>query len=159
MNPDIQAWIDEQKPELVKAAEEFVEESKICHPMPPPPSHGKKGASSTPTGRPGKPKARVSSSQLRNLLSVAQSERSLAVFRNFLRYQVGRKSKAWQDSEAGDLLEQTVEREVASRGKPGEEKVGVPAQSLAGELLPLLIGYVIREYTYRCRQLGTSTDA
>jgi hypothetical protein len=142
MSPEVQAWIEAQKPELVAAAERYVESSQL--------------SLQAPNRR--DRRARVSMSQLRNLLNIAQTERSLAVFKNFLRYQVGRKSRGWEDQAAGELLEQLLLAEVAARSQGGGEAHGVEPRHLEAALLPLLIGYIIREYTYRCAQHGTSTD-
>ena len=76
MSPELQAWIEEQKPDLVEAAKRYVNKSSICFKQ---------------TGQDNEPQ--VSSSQLRNLLNVAQSERSLKVLVNFLRYQISRGQK------------------------------------------------------------------
>lgn len=145
MGPELQAWIEEQKPELVAAAEAYVARSEIHLPMPQRDDH---------RGRPDK-SARVSASQLRNLLNVALTEKSLPVLKNFLRYQVGRQ---WKDAKAGELLEEVLLREIVERGRKGAETHrGVPRQVEAA-LLPLLLGFVIREYTYQCKMKGTRTD-
>ena len=149
MSPEVQAWIEEQKPALVQAAEEYVEKSQIYLPAPP---RGKR-----PTGKKAK-QARVSSSQLRNLLNIAQTERSLAVFRNFLRYQVGKRSSAWRDPVAADLLEQVVDSEISNRAASGVKAPDLTTRELEASLLLLLVGYIIREYTYQCRKHGTSSD-
>lgn len=145
MSPEIQAWIDAQKPQLVEAAERYVERSEIFRPTP---RKRQKG------GR-GKKDPRVSSSQLRNLLNVALTERSLPVLKNFLRYQVGRQ---WEDPKAGELMEQLLLDEVAKRSRGAGEGHGVEPRELEAALLPLLLGYVIREYTYRCKLEGTRSD-
>lgn len=142
MSPELQAWIEEQKPELVEAAERYVAESEIYLPTP---QDQKKG------GRRSKD-PRVTGSQLRNLLNVALTERSLAVLKNFLRYQVGRQ---WKDGKAGDLLEQLLLREIANRSQARGKAEGVSPREIEAALLPLLLGYIIREYTYRCKLAGT----
>ncbi len=139
MSPEQQSWIEAQKPELVAAAERYVAESEIYLPMPQRRDR----------------KARVTMSQLRNLLNVALSERSLPVLKNFLRYQIGRQ---WDDSRAGALLEEYLLREVGERSRAGQEARGGEVRELEAALLPLLLGFVIREYTYHCKLKGTRSD-
>ncbi|MFP3939775.1 MAG: hypothetical protein ACOC7L_00650 [Acidobacteriota bacterium] len=151
MTPQLRAWIEAQKPSLVQAAEEYLNEAKIYLPK----GGGGKGGKGGRGG--GKRKdPRVSGSQLRNLLNVAQTERSVAVFRNFLRYQVGRGSRGWPDPASGEALESYVDRAIGKRSRSAAGQHGVDARELEAELLPLLLGYVIREFTYRCAQNGTS---
>jgi hypothetical protein len=145
MSPELQTWIEEQKPELVEAAERYVERSKIFLPPEADPRRG---------GRPDK-NARVSGSQLRNLLNVALTERSLAVLRNFLRYQVGRQ---WKDGKAGAALEELLAREIAERTASRMDAATGERREVEAALLPLLLGFVIREYTYQCRRHGTRSD-
>lgn len=144
MSRQTQAWIEAQKPELVEAAERYVQESEIFRPTPREQQRGRK-----------KKDPRVTPSQLQNLLNVALTERSLAVLRNFIRYQVGRH---WEDAAAGELLEKLLLDEVAQRSQRDSESLGVKPRELEAALLPLLLGYVIREHTYRCKLEGTRSD-
>lgn len=143
MNAETLTWIEDQKPDLVRSAESYVEEHKISEPG--------------EDRRHGFPKARVSGSQLRNLLSAAQSEGSLAVLINFLRYQIGRGRQGWEDQVSGRGLETMLHKQVGQRiADAGDVTAGDPRQ-LESRLASLLLGYVIREYTYRCQLAGTSS--
>lgn len=157
MTPDAMAWIDDQRSDLVAAAERFVLSSDIA--LPPKEndsrSHQARHRSSPHHGT-RRPKARVSRSQLRNLLNVSISERSLPVLKNFLRYQIGRQS--WKDQPSGDALLMLLDKEVAERATKGADGSDVSARVLQDHLAPLLIGYIVREYTYQCKEHGTSTD-
>lgn len=147
MKPETLGWIEEQEPELVRAAEEYVKELEI---------HKADPASRGPRNRP-----RVSGSQLRNLLNAAQGRSSLAVLVNFLRYQIGRGRKGWEDERSGNALVKLLEDEVSTRvGKRVEkdsEVAGKDRYRLESRLAALLLGFVLREYTYRCREAGTAS--
>ncbi len=139
MNAETLAWIEGRKPELVHAAEEYVQKNEIFKAA----GHGRK--------------ARVSASQLRNLLNATQAESSLAVLINFLRYQVGRGRQGWQDTASGLALEALLKEKVGALGEAGEQKLEeADRHALEARLAALLLGYVIREYTFRCQQEGTS---
>jgi hypothetical protein len=116
MSPELQTWIEDQKPELVTAAETYVDQSGIYAKSP---------------GRDGEPQ--VSGAQLRNLLNVAQGERSLKVLINFLRYQIGRGRRGWEHRRSGEMLEVFLTSRVAA---------------LCSE--EVAVRYVIREYRYVC---------
>lgn len=130
MNAQARAWVEAQKPELAVAAEGYVRD--YWEPS------GSRGALQ-----------RVKPSQLRNLLSAAQAERSLAVLLNFLRYQIGRGNRGWNDSKSGDGLADLLRRQVEERLEKGQAPAGADRYELEGDLSALLLGYVVREHTYR----------
>lgn len=140
MKPEALSWIEQQKPDLVAAAEVYLEEHQIYKP-------GKR-----------KDKPRISGSQLRNLLNAAQAESSLAVLINFLRYQVGRGNKGWPDRRSGSALEALLKDKVGGLAGNGAKAHEADRYGLEARLAALLLGYVIREYTFRCRQEGTSSS-
>lgn len=144
MNADTLAWIEDQKPDLVRSAESYVEEFKISDPR-----EGSRGH--------GFPKALISGSQLRNLLNASQSEGSLAVLVNFLRYQIGRGRQGWEDQRSGRGLETLLHEQVGKRIADAGDKAGNEPHQVESRLASLLLGFVIREYTYRCQLAGTST--
>lgn len=144
MNAETLTWIEDQKPDLVRSAEEYVKGFKLSEPR------------DVSRGR-GFPKARVSGSQLRNLLSAAQSEGSLAVLINFLRYQIGRGRQGWEDQDSGRGLETLLEEQVGKRIADAGDKAGKKPRQAEARLAALLLGYIIRDYTYRCQLAGTST--
>ncbi len=144
MNAETLTWIEDQKPNLVRSAESYIKEYKISEPR------------EVSRGR-GFPKARVSGSQLRNLLSASQSEGSLAVLVNFLRYQIGRGRQGWDDQDSGRGLESLLHEQIGKRITDAGDKAGSEPHQVESRLASLLLGYVIREYTYRCQLAGTST--
>jgi hypothetical protein len=134
MSPEVQAWIEGQKPDLVAAAEEYVDQSGI---------YVKKAGSD------GEPM--VSSAQLRNLLNVAQSERSLKVLVNFLRYQIGRGGRGWKHKSSGQGLETYLTGRVAGLCTDEDaDRLHTARRELEALLAALFLGYVIREFTYVC---------
>ncbi len=134
MGLELQAWIEERKPELVAAAEGYVDQSGIYFKQ---------------TGRDGEPQ--VSGSQLRNLLGVVRSERSLKVLVNFLRYQIGRGRRGWEHRESGKHLEEVLTGRIASLCSDQEAaRLDTSRRELEAALVSLFLGYVIREYTYVC---------
>lgn len=143
MKPETLGWIEEQEPELVRAAEKYVAEFDIHK--------------ADPQSRGPRNKARVSASQLRNLLNAAQGRSSLAVLVNFLRYQIGRGRQGWEDERSGNALVKLLEDEVGRRVETGSEVGGKDRCRLESRLAALLLGFVIREYTYRCREARTSS--
>jgi hypothetical protein len=140
MNPETLKWIEERKPDLVKAAESYLDspDGRIYLPQ---------------EREPKRP--RVAGSQLRNLLSAAQSGSSLSVLINLLRYQIGRDSRGWGRGEqiSGDALIQVLSREVS--GRSGEVDAA-ERHAVESRLAALLLGYLIREFTYRCKINGTT---
>jgi len=143
MKPETLGWIEEQEPELVRAAEKYVADFDIHKP--------------DPESRGARNKARVSASQLRNLLNAAQGRSSLAVLVNFLRYQIGRGRQGWDDERSGKALVKLLEDEVGKRVETGSKVSGKDRYRLESRLAALLLGFVIREYTYRCREARTSS--
>lgn len=143
MKPETLGWIEDQEPELVRAAERYVAEFKIHEP----------GEES----RGPRNKARVSGSQLRNLMNAAQSRASLAVLVNFLRYQIGRGRQGWEDEPSGMALGKLLEDEVGKRIETSAGVSGRDRYRLESRLAALLLGFVMREYTYRCREARTSS--
>ncbi len=134
MSPELQTWLEDRKPELVAAAEEYVDRSGIYLKRP---------------GTAGEPN--VSSSQLRNLLNVAQSDRSLKVLVNFLRYQIGRRGRGWEHTASGKELESFLTGRIATLcSEEGAAHIGVSRRELEAALASLFLGYVIREYKYVC---------
>lgn len=161
MNSQTLNWIEHQKAELVEAAEGFVTAAGIADPRPE--TKDKKPAPPRPGGKDNKPKAKISGSQLRNLLSVAQSERSLAVLLNFLHYQMGR-AKGWPDLPSGEALYGLLREAVKKRIDEAVEEKAFGADFrrpdrflLESRLSALLLGYIIREYTYQCKIAGTDS--
>jgi hypothetical protein len=162
MKAETLSWIEEQEPELVRAAEKFVAEFDIHKPDPESREsrHGRAADGTrdggTRAGGDERNKPRVSASQLRNLLKAAQGRSSLAVLVNFLRYQIGRKRNAWEDKRSGDalvdLLHSEIGKRVESFGCHGRDRYHLESR-LAG----LFLGFVLREYTYRCREARTSS--
>lgn len=142
MTPEILAWIERQKPALVGLAEGFLIQHRIYAPAP---SEAHKQ----------RPPARVSGSQLRTLLNAAQSGSPVAVLVNLLHYQVGRGARGWDDKASGDalavLLRDSVSALVKASGANGDGVFEVEARVSA-----LLLGFVIREYTYCCKREGTN---
>ncbi len=134
MSPELLKWIEEQKPALVGAAEGYLKTHAIFLPT-----------------KPKKPK--IAGSQIRNLLSAAQSGSPLAVIVNLLRYQVGRGPRGWDDRTSGEALETLLREQVEKRSvtRPADERHAAEAR-----LASLLFGYLVREFTYRCRIAGTT---
>ncbi len=91
-----------------------------------------------------------------SLLSAAQARNSLAVLVNFLRYQIGRGRQGWADKKSGLGLGELLEKEVGER-VAGTEASGKERYRLEARVAALLFGYLIREYTFRCHQAGTSS--
>jgi hypothetical protein len=145
MTPEVLSWIDEQKPALVGAAERYIQDNPIYAPDP-----GRREAR--------RPPARVSGSQLRNLVNAAQTGSPLAVMVNLLRYQIGRGGRGWKDKDSGQALERVLVSEVKTRAEsaPGSDE-GV-RYAVESRLAALLLGYIVREFTYRCELAGTSHD-
>jgi hypothetical protein len=119
-------WIEERKPLLVGKAEEYIA-----------------------TTRPHE--NNVTASQFRNLLAAAQAGQSVPLLVNLLRYQMGRRSNAWQHRESGEalseLLRSAVESALAERFR---EHIGtLPMHSAQARASALLLGYIVREFTYR----------
>lgn len=147
MTPDVLAWIDRQKPALVGVAEGFLSQHHIFER--PEPKDNKLRDNKAKDNKP-----RVSGSQLRLLLNAAQSGSPVAVLVNLLHYQVGRGSRGWGDQQSGEALAKTLRESVSDLaqtcGASGDDLFEVEARVAA-----LLLGFLIREYTYGCKQAGT----
>lgn len=144
MTPEMLSWIEKQKPELVGWAEKYVQGTKLFEP---------KG------GRGKQPK--VSGSQLRNLLNAAQGGSPLAVIINLLRYQIGRGGRGWPEKPSGQTLESLFTGKLRPLIKSGVESLETPDREAAlyeleSQVTAQLLGFIIREYTYRCALEGTS---
>jgi hypothetical protein len=138
MSPETLAWIEKQKPDLVRSAEDYVKQTKLFK---------RKGRGDHP---------RVSGSQLRNLLSAAQSGSPLAVLINFLHYQIGRKNQGWADQRSGEELGKLLDKDIRRLSREGAKQKGAEdVYELESHLAAQLLGFVIREYTYRCSVEGT----
>jgi hypothetical protein len=155
MNPKTLTWIEKQKPMLVGWAETYVEDSELYFPK-------NSGSANSPknSGSPSSPKksgkgmARVSGSQLRNLLSAAQSGSPLAVLLNFLRYQMGRR-QGWAHTPSGQELETLLKEKLSPLCEEFPETHEADPYELQSHLAAQLLGFIIREYTYRCKLEGT----
>lgn len=148
MTPENLSWVEARQPQLVRWAEDYVQTTKLYE-----------------RHNPKKRNPRVSGSQLRNLLNAATQGSSLAVLVNFLRYQIGRDKRGWPHEESGtalaDLLGERLKSLCAERmggshatpagADPAEVQIEFEAQMAAR-----LLGYVIREYTYRCKLANTN---
>lgn len=137
-------WLGRLKPTLVEQAESFVEEKATFEPRPGE-EHKKAGAK----------KPNVTNSQLRNLLNVIETEGSVKVLRNFLRYQIGREKRGWPHADSAQRLIEILDSGWTDDALPE----GADRRALEAEAAALFLGYVIREHTYRCRCEGTSTNA
>jgi hypothetical protein len=149
MTREVLGWIERKKPTLVGWAEAYLDKNQIYKPKPSRErgNHGEPAKQSTPV---------VSGSQLRNLLSAAQAGSSLAVLVNFLRYQIGRKDKGWPDRGSGEALEKLLREDLKGLAAQAE-KVRADDDHFEVEphLAAQLLGFIIREYTYRCAVAGT----
>lgn len=145
MTPDVLSWIDEQKPGLVGAAERYLRDNAIYAAGP-----------SKHSAR--RPPAKVSGSQLRNLVNAAQADSPLAVLVNLLRYQIGRASRGWRDRDSGQALERVLIDEVETRSKSAPTADAHAHYAVESRLAALLLGYIVREFTYRCELEGTAHD-
>lgn len=129
MTPETMTWLEHQKPGLVKLAEDFVQETKL-------------------------EVQSVSPSQLRNLLSAAQSGSSLALLVNFLRYQIGRGSRGWKHQPSGLKLEKLLGGKLLKLSEQGSKACGHTEKDVATYELQALLaaqffGFLIRDFTYR----------
>jgi len=88
-------------------------------------------------------------SQLRNVINVASSSRSVQVVLNFIKYQIGRR-KEWQHANFGEcLLDRlirlsSIAQQIASRlGVKGSE------EEIHLRLVELYLGYMNRYFKYK----------
>lgn len=141
------AWLERIKPELVSRAENFLETHRIFR------KHEKNRNNPV-----------VSGSQLRNLLAAAQSGSPFAILVNFLRYQIGRGGRGWDDTSSGRALVEYLSPQVPEGNKSlailcNEKTRGYePAHRylLEAQVAAHFFGFLIREYTYRCKLEGTT---
>lgn len=143
------AWLDSIKPDLVGRAENFLESHNISRPS----EKNRKNPV-------------VSGSQLRNLLAAAQSGSPFAVLVNFLRYQIGRGNRGWDDTSSGETL--VLYLSAKEKSRDGRESLAMlcdekargyaPAHRylLEAQVAAQFFGFLIREYTYRCKLEGTT---
>jgi len=141
MTPETFDWIEQQKPRLVRWAEDFVDTTKLYRAT-------RKTASKDPGWR----TPEVRANQLRNLLSAAQSGSPLAVLVNFLRYQIGRQNQGWAHRESGKELDALLTEKL---GKLIPERLAEHRYQLEAHLAAQLLGFIIRHYTYQCSLAGT----
>ncbi len=156
MKTETLTWIDQQKPDLVARAEKYLDEHKIYQPKYCDPEwQKKKGA---PPKKPSclqdlpeeAKKPIISNNQLRNLLNAAQAGNPISVQVNFLRFQIGRQKNAWPDANSGEALITLLEnlRTSSKKAVLGSEVAPI---SLEAPLAANLLGFIIREHTYRTK--------
>ena len=132
MNTASLHWIERQKPALVVQAEKYLEEHKIFERV----SNDQN-------------EQIVSVSQLRNLLNAARTGEPLVVIQNYLRYQIGRGKKGWKNRPSGEALVGLLDSEVGKRIESLSEIDPVERFEVESRLAALLLGYIIRQYTYK----------
>lgn len=140
MQAETLVWLESQKPTLVKAAEKYLKLNPIFE------------------AQEGKRKAKISNSQLRNLLAAAQNGSSIEVLINFLRYQIGRGGRGWPELRAGDNLISELERllaDIHARWPAHAENRQDDLLTLEAKYAAQYLGFLIRDFTYRCKVAGT----
>ena len=153
MRPETLTWLEKQKPRLVRWAEGFVSDSKLYE------------ANAKTVNNPrGQREPHVKTNQIRNLLGAAQAGEPLAVLVNFLRYQRGRR-KGWPHEPSGQALEELFNKELSSlidkrlgNLETSEAQAGASTDEryeVESYLAAQLLGFIVREYTYRCACVGT----
>lgn len=161
MRPETLTWLEKQKPRLVARAERFVLDTKLFE------------ANAKTADRPkGERDPHVKTSQIRNLLGAAQAGEPLAVLVNFLRYQLGRR-KGWPHEDSGQALEAlftgdlralveewraadaAAAAEAQRESKADPESEADDRYEVESYLAAQLLGFIVREYTYRCALAGT----
>lgn len=168
MQPEILAWIEKQKPDLVEWAEDFLKETRIYEEKADQGSDEDDEAARSGDATSKSPWVRKS--QLQNLLGAARTGEPVALLANFLRYQDAR-IKGWRQNEAATKLEKLLREKVQPRarrcprlgtvgaevdgGPTGEETIELRYE-IEAALAAQLFGFIIREYTYRCRIAGTT---
>ena len=146
MNSRTLTWIEEQKPDLVEWAESYVDQSRLF------------AATDRTERRPhGRKDPHVKTSQLRNLLNAAQAGSPLAVLLNFLRYQIGRGRQGWAHQPSGKQLETLLRDQLGPRCRDHADTLDAPGDrhELESRMAAQLLGFIVREYTYRCAVEGT----
>ncbi len=109
---------------------------------------------------------KMESSQLRNLVNVAQESRSVEVTINFIRYQIGRKSDEWGKGSNGfghhvitflqDSLQTLVNDVIA---KLPQEIGANPTDSglrneVIAQMMRLYLGFLVRAFTFAKKTNG-----
>lgn len=111
----------------------------------------------------------IEESQLRNVINVANSTRTVAVVTNFIKYQIGRKkqrNKGWRYNDFGENLIQTLQGSVkewaeeisrmASQAIKGVKNVEDLQREVWCRLVRLYLGYLYRHYKYVQKPQGGS---
>jgi hypothetical protein len=145
MTPETIAWIEQQKPQLVDWAENYVKESELFKLQ----NLSKKTLEElgkNPQEEVSVPPPKVSPSQLRNLLGAAQAGHSIAILINFLRYQMGR--EGWKDEKSGKMLEKYLTKELKETLLK-DSRENQDAHAIEAHIAAQFLGFIIREYTYR----------
>lgn len=158
MTPDTIAWIERQKPALVGWAETYVRESKLYLANENDPEPDDAVLDDPGRRRRRRQRALVSASQLRNLLNAAQHGTSLKALVNFLRYQIGRGTGGWGHGRSARKLEKLILgelRQLCDAGAEEHAKGDGEIYQLEANLAAQLLGFIVREYTYRCELAGT----
>ena len=158
MKPETLTWIERQKPTLVEWAEAFVKSSRLYLARESDPEPDDAVLEDPNRHRRRRQRALVSSSQLRNLLNAAQHGTSLKALVNFLRYQVGRGRGGWGHGGSARKLEKLLRedlRELCEQRLDLSESAAEERYDLEANVAAHFLGFVIREYTYRCELAGT----
>jgi hypothetical protein len=97
------------------------------------------------------------SSQIRNVMSVANDAPHVAVVTNFVRYQIGRAGvprRAWKDTGLGEALIKEIEGKMHDLAKEAvtAAEFGDVGQVQA-QLTRLLLGFMYRRYVYESERL------
>lgn len=144
MTPETLTWVEQQKPGLVARAEGYVKATKLHCATP-----------KTQNKDKGKRTPEVKTNQLRNLLNAAQAGDPLALLINFLRYQVGRRSQGWKHETSAKALLKEFEDNLMPLCDGCLARDTEGRFELEAHLAAQFLGFVIREYTYRCAEEGT----
>ena len=160
MTPETMAWIEQQKPTLVVWAEDFVRSSKLYLNRESDPEPDSSVLDDPNRNKRHRQSALVSSSQLRNLLNAAQQGTALRALVNFLRYQVGRGSSGWRHGSSAKKLEEMLLgklKDLCAKGATDRATEDAETYALEAQMSAQLLGFIIREYTYRCELAGTKS--
>ncbi|MEM9553819.1 MAG: hypothetical protein AAGC60_06150 [Acidobacteriota bacterium] len=162
MQPETLTWIEKQKPELVRMAEKYLEEAKIYEEDV---SKSKKKSEArkdeAKTEDPSKDPW-VKKSQLQNLLGAARAGEPVALLVNFVRYQHAR-LPGWRQNDAAKKLEDVLHEQIRplagtcpAAAKQSTEAALEHRYEVEAAVAAQLFGFILREYTYRCRLEGTT---
>lgn len=158
MENHVAVWLERQKTELVKLAEEVVSQTRLHEPDSERQRRNNVERDDERTdGEPRLPAPAVSTNQIRNLLAAAQNGSPLAVLTNFLRYQRGRGRGAWEHQASFEALEKLFDQDLRSRCEQLVKVLSAAEKTLSAEqrfdaearLAAQLLGFLTREYTYR----------